>query len=148
MGYIHQATKRELREQLKVAVVTKLKADMKARCPYTQDQPLRCRQGQELIWMGYDEQQGEHWFKAPPQAGLCGSCWQQSTCSREFTIRADTHETFFWNDPAQHHAGSALVYSVRSWIEASQSFEKNQLGLKAMFLNSLRPLLGHITAGR
>lgn len=138
MGYIHQATKRELREQLKVAVVTKLKADMKAHCPYTEDQPLRCRQGQELIWLGYDEQQGEHWFKAPPQAGLCGCCWQQSTCSREFTIRADTHETFFGMIPLNTTLGRRLVCSVRSWIEASQSFEKNQLGLKAMFLNSLR----------
>jgi hypothetical protein len=31
-----------------------------------------------------------------------------------------------------------LVISVRLWIEPSQSFEKNQLGLKKMFLNSLR----------
>jgi hypothetical protein len=31
-----------------------------------------------------------------------------------------------------------LIRSVRSWIEPSQSFEKNQLGLKMMFLNSLR----------
>jgi hypothetical protein len=31
-----------------------------------------------------------------------------------------------------------LIHCVRSWIEPAQSFEKNQLGLKTMFLNSLR----------
>jgi hypothetical protein len=31
-----------------------------------------------------------------------------------------------------------LLLQVRPWIEASQSFEKNQLGLAQMFLKSLR----------
>jgi hypothetical protein len=31
-----------------------------------------------------------------------------------------------------------LLGQVRSWIEPSQSFEKNVLGLKSHFLNSLR----------
>ena len=60
MAYIHQPTKRELRTQWRVAMLTKLKADMKAHCPYAEDQPLRCRQGQELRWLGYDEQECQH----------------------------------------------------------------------------------------
>lgn len=138
MGYIHQPTKRQLREQWKVAMLTKLKADMKAHCRFAEDQPLRCQQGQSLTWLGYDEQDGEHWFAAGPESSLCSSCWQQSTCSRQFTVRADTHETFFGMIPLNTALAQHLIRSVRSWIESSQSFEKNQLGLKAMFINSLR----------
>jgi hypothetical protein len=138
MGYIHQATKRELRKQWRVAMLTRLKADMKLHCDYAEDQPLRCPQGQELDWLGYDEQEYQHWFTPPPQARLCGSCWEQSTCPRQFAVPADTHETFFGMIPLNTSLAQRLIGSVRTWIESSQSFEKNQLGLKAMFLNSLR----------
>jgi hypothetical protein len=137
MGYIHQATKRELRMQWSVAMLTKLKEDMKAHCDYAEDQPLRCVQGEELRWLGYDEEDYQHWFGPPTQARLCVSCWQQSACPRQFAIPADTHETFFGMIPLNTRVAQRLIHSVRSWIEPSQSFEKNQLGLKAMFLNSL-----------
>ena len=119
-------------------MLTKLKADMKARCDYSEDQPLRCRQGQELIWMGYDEQEHHHWFAPPSHTGLCNCCWEQSTCPRQFAVPADTHETFFGMIPLNTSLAQRLIRSVRSWIEPAQSFEKNQLGLKVMFLNSLR----------
>jgi len=135
---IHQGTKRDLRVQWKVAMITKLKADMKAHCDYAEDQPLRCRQGQELEWLGYDEREYQHWFAPPPHAPLCDFCWERSTCSRQFSISADTHETFFGMIPLNTALAQRLIHSVRSWIEPSQSFEKNQLGLKTMFLNSLR----------
>lgn len=138
MGYIHQGTKRELRVQWGMAMLTRLKADMKAHCDYDEEEPLRCRQGQELKWLGYDELDYQHWFAPPPQAPLCGSCWEQSTCPRQFTVPADTHETFFGMIPLNTTLAHRLIHSVRSWIEPSQSFEKNQLGLKVMFLNSLR----------
>lgn len=137
MGYIHQATKRELRTQWRVAMLTKLKADMKVHCAYAEDQPLRCRQGQELTWLGYDEQEYQHWFAPPSQAQLCCSCWERSTCPRQFAVPADTHETFFGMIPLNTKLAQRLVRSVRSWIEPSQSFEKNQLGLATVFLNSL-----------
>lgn len=138
MGYIHQGTKRELRVQWAVAMLTKLKSDMKAHCDYAENEPLRCRQGQELEWLGYDEPEYQHWFAPAPQAPLCRSCWEQSTCPRQFAVPADTHETFFGMIPLNTALAQRLIRSVRSWIEPSQSFEKNQLGLKAMFLNSLR----------
>lgn len=138
MGYIHQGTKRDLRMQWNVAMVTKLKADMRVHCDYAEDQPLRCSQGQELKWLGYDEEGYQHWFAPPPHASLCGSCWEQSACSRQFSVSADTHETFFGMIPLNTALAQRLIRCVRSWIEPSQSFEKNQLGLKTMFLNSLR----------
>jgi hypothetical protein len=138
MGYIHQPTKRELRLQCQVAVLTKLKADMKAHCAYAEDQPLHCSQGQPLDWLGYDGADAQHWFAPPPQAPLCRCCWEQRRCPREFAVAADTHETFFGMIPLNTRLAQRLIGSVRSWIEPAQSFEKNQLGLKRVFLNSLR----------
>jgi hypothetical protein len=34
--------------------------------------------------------------------------------------------------------GQRLIRQARSWIEATQSYEKNPLGLSQFFLNSLR----------
>ncbi len=137
MGYIHQATKRELRTRWNVAVMTKLKADMQAHCAYAPEQPLRCPQGEELMWLGYEVPSGQHWFGPHSPAQLCVSCWERSTCPGEFPVPADTHETFFGMIPLNTKLAHRLVCGVRSWIEASQSFEKNQLGLSRVFLNSL-----------
>ena len=138
MGYIHQGTKGDLRTRWNVAMLTRMKADMKAHCQYAEDQPLRCRQGQSLQWLGYDSSDHFHWFAPPAKEALCGCCWEQSACPKEFALSADTHETFFGMIPLNTSLAQRLVTSVRSWIEPSQSFEKNQLGLKKMFLNSLQ----------
>lgn len=138
MGYIHQETKRHCRTQWKVAVLTKLKADMKAHCDYLEDQPLRCPQGQRLAWLGYDDQDQQHWFGPDVEAALCPYCWHNSACDRQFAHPAEEHETFFGMIPLNTAPAQRLIRWVRSWIEPAQSFEKNQLGLKVMFVNSLR----------
>lgn len=137
MGYVHQATKRELRTRWNVAVMTKLKADMQTHCVYAPEQPLRCPQGEELMWLGYEEPSGQHWFGPHSPAQLCGSCWERSACPGQFAVPADTHETFFGMIPLNTKLAQRLVCGVRSWIEAAQSFEKHQLGLASVFLNSL-----------
>ncbi len=40
--------------------------------------------------------------------------------------------------PLASRVSGRLLRQVRPWIEPAQSFEKNQLGLGQMFLNSLR----------
>jgi hypothetical protein len=40
--------------------------------------------------------------------------------------------------PLSSRLAQQLLQQARPWIEASQSYEKNQLGLNQMFLNSLR----------
>jgi len=40
--------------------------------------------------------------------------------------------------PLSTLAAQRLLQQVRPWIEPAQSYEKNQLGLSAMFFNSLR----------
>lgn len=137
MGYIHQETKQWLRTQWQIAVLTRLKADMQLACPYRHDQPMYCPQGQPLAWLNYDAQKGQQWYGVVEPQSLCSTCWQQSTCPREFAYAVARHETFFGMIPLNTKAGWKLVRSARSWIEAGQSFEKNQLGLDSLFLNSL-----------
>jgi hypothetical protein len=137
MGYIHQETKRWLRTHWQIAVLTRLKADMQLACPYQHDQPMRCPQGQPLEWLNYDAENGQQWYGVLDPQPLCSACWQQSLCPREFAYEVTKHETFLGMIPLNTKAGWKLVHSARSWIEAGQSFEKNQLGLDSFFLNSL-----------
>jgi hypothetical protein len=87
--------------------------------------------------LNYDAQEGQQWFGVREAQPLCAACWQQSSCPREFAYEVARHETFLGMIPLNTKAGWKLVHSARSWIEAAQSFEKNQLGLDSIFLNSL-----------
>lgn len=51
LGYIHGQTKREVRQQWKVAVVTKMKADMNIIPPFDSPRVVACPQGQPLQWI-------------------------------------------------------------------------------------------------
>jgi hypothetical protein len=62
-------------------------------------------------------------------AGISVSPTIASTC-----IRVPGPSLF----PLKSQVGKRLLGGVRSWIEAAQSYEKNQLGLNQLFLNSLR----------
>jgi hypothetical protein len=137
LGYIHQETKRWLRTHWQIAVLTRLKADMQRACPYRHDQPMRCPQGQPLEWLNYDAEHGQQWYGVLAPQSLCRACWQQNLCPREFAYDVAKHETFLGMIPLNTKVGWKLVHSARSWIEAGQSFEKNQLGLDSFFLNSL-----------
>jgi hypothetical protein len=138
LGYIHQATKRELRQQWKVAVVTKLKADMNIVEPFDAWNELSCLQGQPLQWVGYDPAEQTHGFIPQGEDPLCHWCWEADRCPKEFWYRADLSETLLGLLPLNTTAAQRLLRQVRSWIEPTQSFEKNQLGLTQIFLNSLR----------
>ena len=50
----------------------------------------------------------------------------------------EAHETLLGLLPLASRVAQQLLRQVRPWIEPSQSFEKNQLGLGQMFFNSLR----------
>lgn len=137
MGYIQHETKQHFRTRWNLAIVTKMKADMLARCDYSPREKLRCPQGQELAWMGYDPADHQHCFEPIGSSRLCPWCWQQSSCAKQFLHAAAEHETFFGSVPLNTLTAHKLLYSVRGWIEPAQSFEKNQLGLKRLFYNSL-----------
>jgi hypothetical protein len=138
MGYIDAATKRYLREVFGIAVVTRLKEGMRLVPPFESDQQATCEQGQVLQWLGYEAVDQLHWFGVTDSSPLCPRCWQSIQCPRQFSYGPQEHETLLGLIPMNTTASQRLLQQVRPWIEPAQSYEKNQLGLSQVFLNSLR----------
>jgi len=138
LGYIHQQTKQQIRQQWNVAVVTKLKTDMRIIEPFDAWDQMSCQQGQPLQWLGYEASDALHWFGVPVAESLCRSCWEASTCTKEFGYPPELSETLLGLLPLNTIVARRLLLQVRSWVEPCQAFEKNILGLNGMFLNSLR----------
>lgn len=138
MGYLAAESKRAAREQWQSAVVTRLRADMKLLPPYVSTERVECPQGARLEWWEHEPESGQQWFRVAGEETLCGACWQAGDCPRHFGYSVTAHETLFGLLPLASRAARRLLQRVRPWIEPAQSFEKNQLGLGAMFFNSLR----------
>jgi hypothetical protein len=137
-AYIHLAAQKRIREQWGVGVVTRLRADMKLVPPFEPGPQAVCPQGQQLRWLGYEAADQLHWFGVTESEPLCSQCWLQQTCPRQFSYPPAGHEILLGLLPLASQPAQRLLKQVRPWIEASQSYEKNQLGLNVMFLNSLR----------
>jgi hypothetical protein len=138
MGYLDAATKQLARQRWHVAVVTRLREGMLLVPPFESPTRTVCPQGQRLQWLGYDAEEQRHWFGVREAQPLCGCCWQARECDREFSFAAADHETLLGLLPMSTRVTQRLLRQVRPWIEPSQSYEKNQLGLSQIFLNSLR----------
>jgi hypothetical protein len=138
MAYLHLAMQRRVREELGVGILTRLRADLEVPKALESGVTMRCRQGQKLEWLGLHEAEQLHWFAVRDAQPLCPWCWEQSHCPKEFSFAPSDHEIVFGTVPLSSRTGQRLMQQTRPWIEAAQSYEKNQLGLGAMFLNSLR----------
>jgi hypothetical protein len=138
MAYINLQRQREIRERWQVAVLTKLRPDMNLPDEFDAGPVLTCEQGQRLEWLGLDGRAQLHWFGVQESEPLCARCWQASECPREFAFAPDRHEILYGSIPLSSRVAQILLTRVRPWIEASQAYEKNQLGLSRIFLNSLR----------
>jgi len=138
MGYLAAAAKQQCRERWRVAVLTKLRSDMKLVPPYVAWDQAACPQGEPLTWLGYDGRAGEHWFGVGAEPELCRCCWEAARCPRQFAHRPAEHETLLGQLPLASRLAQQVLQQVRPWIEPAQSFEKHQLGLGDVFLNSLR----------
>jgi hypothetical protein len=138
MAYINLETQRQIRERWQVCVLTKLRPDMKLTRRFEPGPHAVCHQGQRLEWLGYEARDQLHWFGASPGPSLCETCWEQSTCPRQFAHAPGEHEILFGSVPLSSRVAQKLLTETRAWVEGCQSYEKNQLGLKRMFFNSLR----------
>ena len=138
LAYISLPVQRRLREELGVAVITRLKKDMHLLEPYDAQGLVHCPQGQRLTWLHYDPQTQEQWFGAAEPRELCSWCWEQARCPREFAYPAVRHEILFGQVPYDSWLARHLSARVRPWVEPAQAFEKHQLGLSRFFLNSLQ----------
>jgi hypothetical protein len=84
LGCLQQQTKKEIRQRWQVAVVTKMKADMKVVKPFEAWDQMSCSQGQPLHWLGYEAVDDLHWFGVASGPALCACCWEARTCPKEF----------------------------------------------------------------
>jgi hypothetical protein len=137
MSYISSESHRRARERLGVAVVTKLSAHMKMIAPFEVGPVAVCTQGQALTWLGLEARDQLHWFGVVSGDPLCTTCWERSRCPQQFSFDPASHEILFGQIPLASRTARLLLDKVRPWIEPAQSYEKNQLGLNQMFLNSL-----------
>jgi hypothetical protein len=139
MAYINFEMRMRLREQMQVGVVTALPPNYDLPKKVEPALAMRCAQGQKLRWLGLRENEQLHWFGvAPGPEPLCPWCCEQNHCPREFSFAPTDHEIVLGTIPLSTPLAQKLLRQSRSWIEAAQSYEKNQLGLRNMFLNSLR----------
>jgi len=93
LGYIQQQTKKEIRQAWQVAVVTKMKADMKVVKPFDDWDQMSCPPGQPRHRLGYEAAEAQHWFGVASSPALCACCREASTCPKEFGYPPDHHET-------------------------------------------------------
>jgi hypothetical protein len=138
LAYLGIAAQRRLREGQRVALVTQFRSDMNLPDEFDDPFTLSCEQGQVLRWLGVEAADQLHWYGVTDSDPLCTWCWQRSTCPREFSFAPGKHEILHGTIPFGSRVGQQLLRQARSWIEATQSYEKNQLGVSRFFLNSLR----------
>lgn len=137
-AYINLATQKRLREQHHVGVLTRLPMNYALAKRLEPAVLLRCAQGQRLQWLGLHEREQLHWFGVPSdEESLCARCWDRQHCPREFCFAPAEHEIVLGTIPVNTPLAEKLLRQSRTWIEATQSYEKNQLGLAGMFMNSL-----------
>jgi hypothetical protein len=138
MAYVQLRTQRRLREELHVAMVTKLRPDMHLVEPFTGRGIPRCHQGEPLQWLHHDAQDQQQWYGTRTHPELCPWCWEQTACAREFAFPSARHEILLGQVPYGSWLATHLLDKVRPWVEPAQAYEKHQLGLLDHFLNSIQ----------
>ena len=142
MGYTDWRQAAQIRQRWGAAVLTKVRRNMVAVAPFELSAKGHaravCPQGQLLEWLGFEAADQLHWFGVRQEQPLCPWCPEQTDCPRQFCYSPETHEGWFALVPPASRVGKHLLERVRPWIEGSQSYEKNQLGLNQIFYNSLR----------
>jgi hypothetical protein len=138
MAYTDFKMQHRLRQEMGVGIVTRLRGNYDLPKAIEPGVSFSCAQGQPLEWLGLHEREQLHWFAVRDAQPLCPWCPEQSRCPREFSFRPVDHEIVFGTVPTNSPTAKRLLRQVRTWIEATQSYEKNQLGLGKIYLNSLR----------
>jgi hypothetical protein len=138
MGYLGAAAKKTCREKWQVAVLTHIRKNMNLVAPFEAERRATCPHGQPLQWLGYDWREAGHRFGPAAPQSLCAICWEHSSCPGRFEYAAADHESLLGLLPLCTRSAQHLLQHMRPWIEPTQSYEKNQLGLGQVFLNSLR----------
>src|SRR5688500_14303930 len=120
MAYVSLHAQRRLRENMGVALVTKLKPNMILPEEFENTLTMTCEQGQVLQWLELRQTEQLHWFGVTDADPLCTWCWQRSSCPRQFSFPPSDHEIMYGAIPLSSRVAQQLLRQARSWIEASQ----------------------------
>lgn len=138
MGYGKPAAQRELRRHWGAGVLTRRRPAMNLIAPFESGPVAVCAPGRRLEWLGYEARDRRHWFGVRAPEPLCACGWEAGRCAREFSYAPEAREILFGTVPPASPVAPRRLHQVRPGIEPAQSYEKNQLGLGKLFLNSLR----------
>ena len=138
LGYLGAAAKQPCRARWRVAVLTKLRSDMKLGPPYVAWDRAACPQGEPLTGLGYAGRAGEHWFGGGAEPERCRCGWEAARCPQPFAHQPGEHETLLGRLPLASRRAQPVLPQVRPWIEPAQAFAQNQRGLSNVFFNRLR----------
>ena len=147
MGYISSDHKRELREQSKTAVITRVRENMFPPKEYVDHGCPECPEGIPLSWDGYDLDTKMHQYIAPTDHAACQNCRLHGSCYQEIPINPLTDEHRFGIIPLHTQVAQRLLQQIRPQVERGFENDKNKLSLNRFFANSLKiaKIIGYLT---
>ena len=139
MGYLQAERKKQLREQHRMALLTRVRVSMKPPQDFglESDGCPTCFWGQRLIHDHFDWETQRHLYLKPEQGRECEFCPFLSNCSLEFWISPEIHETYLGAQPLHTTLAQRLLQFARPLVESGFSEDKNRFMLNVLFINSL-----------
>jgi hypothetical protein len=139
MGYLQAERKKQLREQYKISLITRVRVSMKSpQCfGLESDGCPTCFWGQRLRHELFDWEKQKHLYLKPDDGQECYQCPFSSYCPQEFWISPETHETYLGVWPLHTKFAQKLLQHARPFAEPAFNEDKNRFMLKSLFINSL-----------
>lgn len=139
MGYLQAERKKQLREQNKIALLTRVRVNMKPPQNFglESDGCPTCFWGQRLMHDHFDWKEQRHLYLKPDDGIACDYCPSRAACPNEFWFSPDIHETYLGAQPLHTKLAQQLLRYARPIVEAAFSEDKNRFMLKSLFINSL-----------
>lgn len=139
MGYLQAERKKQLREQYRIPLITKVRVSMKPPQNFglESDGCPTCLWGQRLVHDHFDWGQQKHLYIKPTGKHECRCCPFIFSCPKEFWFSPEIHETYLGAQPLHTYLAQKLLQFARPVVESSFSEDKNRFMLKSCFINSL-----------
>jgi hypothetical protein len=139
MGYLQAERKKQLREQYKIALITRVRASMKPPQNFglEPDGCPTCFWGQRLRHDFFDWEKQKHLYLKPDEGQKCYQCLFSFNCPQESWLSPEIHETYLCAQPLHTKLAQKLLQYARPVAEPAFNEDKNRFMLKSLFINSL-----------
>lgn len=139
MGYLQAERKKQLREQHKIALITRVRVSMKPPQDFglESDGCPTCFWGQRLRHELFDWENQKHLYLKPDEGQDCHQCPFSPHCPQEFWLSPEIHETYLGAQPLHTMLAQKLLQYARPFAEPAFNEDKNRFMLKSLFINSL-----------